>query len=151
MNVTIIPDDLWVDPPTQSDAWQRGSLMCRWVFSSPGLLPHRPKWSLAYQGTHLVIGDESVMWIDQSICCPVKGLIQLSKGVRCVWSGCIVIEPVTDQRTLFVYGLSLIGRDGHVSERRSVDSKIKLLHRVDLDGVFESIANGFSITPPVKR
>lgn len=151
MNVTIIPDDLWIEPPTQSEAWQRGSLMCRWVFPSPGFLPHRPKWGLAYQGTHLIVGDDPVLWVRQNICCPVKGLIQLSKEAQCVWSGCIVIDPATDRRTLFIYGLSLIGRDGHVSERRTVDSKMKLLNRVDLDGVFESIVNGFSVTAPLKR
>lgn len=105
--------------------------------------------SIQYTGSHIVVSPESMFWVKSQPALSLQGLISLKKGLSCLWSGYLVFIHDTEghivEKVLFLQGLSTVDSSGHVVERRSVESKKRLLARVDLDGVFENIVESFSV------
>lgn len=133
--------------------------MCSWDIFAPFdyvnpvkkwfRFPYKKRGTLCYTGQHIVMSPESVTWIKGQPTVALQGLISLRKEASCLWSGYLVFIHDTDgrivEKVLFLQGLATSDSSGHVVERRSVESKKRLLDKVDLDGVFENIVESFSV------
>lgn len=112
-------------------------------------LSYKKLGTLCYAGPHVIMSPESAIWIKGQPAIALQGLISLRKGASCLWSGYLVLihndAGCIVEKVLFLQGLATSDLSGHVVERRSVESKKRLLARVDLDGVFEDIVESFSI------
>lgn len=157
--IKIVIDDQWSQPPTRADAWSSGSFMHSWdIFAPFDYVNPVKKWlgfsynkrgSIRYNGSHIIVPPESMFWVRSQPALSLQGLISLKKGLSCLWSGYLVFihdpEGRIVEKVLFLQGLSTTDLSGHIVERRSVESKKRLLARVDLDGVFENIVENFSV------